>query len=63
MHVRDDVMRRAHLPIGEDGYRVDDPFDDLRNELELPDEPPADPVLAEARREAQIAEALAILSN
>lgn len=56
-------MRRIHLPIGEDGAQIDDPFDDLRNELDMPDEAPADPSVAEARREAQIAEALAILSN
>ena len=51
-------MRRIHLPIGEDGHQIDDPFDDLRDELAVPEVATSD----EARREAQIAEAAAILN-
>lgn len=51
-------MRRTHLPVDVDGHQIDDPFDDLNDELHLADTGAND----EARREAQIAQALAILT-
>lgn len=55
-------MRLTLLPVGEDGYPIDDPLADFVEEQLLPDEPDHSPA-AEARREADIAEAMALLND
>ena len=45
--------------MGEDGQQIDDPLDDLLDEVALPDHLEA----SDVRREAQIAQAMAILNS
>lgn len=55
-------MRLTMLPAGEDGYPIDDPLEVFVEEQLLPDEPNHSPA-AESRREAAIAEAMALLND
>lgn len=55
-------MRLTMLPVGEDGYVIDDPLAEFVEEQRLPEAPDHSPA-AEARREADIAAAMALLND